>query len=331
MGPAWRIRKQHGKGASGLVLGLSRRVTPIERMGLRAGLRRYGWELPPRGVLALMLLVGVFVVGLSTLWESREPDADLLITYLDSPVTHDDIESQEPKAVVPISPSRIAPEPEPLLSKAPTRPRSVSPAKPRPQIDALDSMPLSKPYAEQTKRSRTIARRPMPLRSDGSMPALPAVAAVGPGSSKSLQRTAPGTRRLGPAPPTLPALGAAHRIESTARAGQRVVATRTEISSSAETRRDNDLGGVPLGSLASCVSREREESLKRRVVARVPEPALCESPSGTYRFVETKNLNAFLMWIERAGDREAGDRCTELSLALDCLSDGVVKKETAKS
>jgi hypothetical protein len=45
----------------------------------------------------------------------------------------------------------------------------------------------------------------------------------------------------------------------------------------------------------------------------------CISAAGRYRFVETKNLNAFLMWIERAPSRVEADRCVELGLALDCL------------
>jgi hypothetical protein len=36
--------------------------------------------------------------------------------------------------------------------------------------------------------------------------------------------------------------------------------------------------------------------------------------------VETKNLNAFLMWIERAGNLPPGDRCEELGRALECLA-----------
>ena len=45
----------------------------------------------------------------------------------------------------------------------------------------------------------------------------------------------------------------------------------------------------------------------------------CVSSAGTYRFVETKNLNAFLMWIERAPGRGEADRCTELQYAIDCV------------
>jgi hypothetical protein len=36
--------------------------------------------------------------------------------------------------------------------------------------------------------------------------------------------------------------------------------------------------------------------------------------------VETKNLNAFLMTIERAPDRPVADRCAELTHALECAT-----------
>ena len=76
---------------------------------------------------------------------------------------------------------------------------------------------------------------------------------------------------------------------------------------------------MPLDSLAACVSDADEERWKRRVLAAVGSRETCASAAGRYRFVETKNLNAFLMWIERASQRPAGDRCKELGLAFECL------------
>ncbi|MGI9590477.1 MAG: hypothetical protein ACR2P8_03835, partial [Myxococcota bacterium] len=62
-----------------------------------------------------------------------------------------------------------------------------------------------------------------------------------------------------------------------------------------------------------------EDNLKRRLIARVRRPGRCQSRAGTYQFVETKNLNAFLMWVQRAPGRATADRCVELTLALDCV------------
>jgi hypothetical protein len=83
---------------------------------------------------------------------------------------------------------------------------------------------------------------------------------------------------------------------------------------------DPAVRGVPLASLAACVSDRTEDALKQQVVAAVRDRAHCQSPHGRYHFVETKNVNAFLMRIERATRRQPGDRCEELTFALDCLA-----------
>ncbi len=84
MDPSWRIKKRHGRGASRLILGFSRRAAPLERLGLRVGLRRFGRELPRGGPLYLAIFCGVSVVGLSTFWAAVDSESDLLISYLDS-------------------------------------------------------------------------------------------------------------------------------------------------------------------------------------------------------------------------------------------------------
>ena len=79
------------------------------------------------------------------------------------------------------------------------------------------------------------------------------------------------------------------------------------------------VAGVPLGDLAACVTDREEDRLKQAVVAAVKTQEECVSRKGTYRFVETKNLNSFLMWIDRAPSRPVEDRCAELHNALECL------------
>lgn len=79
------------------------------------------------------------------------------------------------------------------------------------------------------------------------------------------------------------------------------------------------VAGVPLAELEACLSDREEDRLKQAVVAAVTTQQECTSRRGTYRFVETKNLNAFLMWIDRAPNRSGTDRCTELGYALECL------------
>jgi hypothetical protein len=82
---------------------------------------------------------------------------------------------------------------------------------------------------------------------------------------------------------------------------------------------DERLEGVPLSALAACMSDREEDRLKMDVLASVGGQPECRSQAGRYRFVETKNLNAFLMWIERSPSRAQTDRCIELQLALECL------------
>ena len=79
------------------------------------------------------------------------------------------------------------------------------------------------------------------------------------------------------------------------------------------------LSGVPLGELSACVTDREEDRLKGAVVAAAKTQGECVSSKGTYRFLETKNVNAFLMWIDRAPSRHVEDRCAELRYALECL------------
>lgn len=97
-------------------------------------------------------------------------------------------------------------------------------------------------------------------------------------------------------------------------------AGRAALSAPLGSRRSQPgVDGVPLGDLNSCVTDREEDRLKQAVVAAVKMQKECVSRMGTYRFVETKNLNAFLMWIDQAGSRAVGDRCDELRYALECL------------
>lgn len=134
-------------------------------------------------------------------------------------------------------------------------------------------------------------------------------------------------RRAAP-PPIQPALAAA--APAAARSdlpdARRRTFGRDRTSRNAATRARDDhtgsraLAGVPLASLAACVSDREEDALKRKLVAAVTTQRECVSPAGTYRFVETKNLNAFLMTIERAPGRPVADRCAELTYALECAA-----------
>lgn len=97
---------------------------------------------------------------------------------------------------------------------------------------------------------------------------------------------------------------------------------RTERSApqrAAGSGQSENLAAVPLGSLAACATDREEDQRKMALLTAVRGRTECSSAAGRYRFVETKNLNAFLLWIERAPGRRTVDRCVELRLALECL------------
>ncbi len=99
----------------------------------------------------------------------------------------------------------------------------------------------------------------------------------------------------------------------------RVERTSQPNASQGAVRSRPGLSGVPLAELAVCLDDRDEDRLKQAVVAAVTTQKECVSRIGTYRFVETKNLNSFLMWIDRDSSGSAGDRCDELRHALECL------------
>lgn len=81
---------------------------------------------------------------------------------------------------------------------------------------------------------------------------------------------------------------------------------------------------VPLDDLPDCTPSGRQDALKQQILRAVPFNRECSHPEGRYRFVQTRNLNAFLMWsrpnpdapLRRDGDRDA---CDVLERALRCL------------
>lgn len=130
------------------------------------------------------------------------------------------------------------------------------------------------------------------------------------------RRTASAAPRLAAAPARVPQ----RRAPAVKPSVQRVArAERPQNSPRGTSAGRPGVDGVPLGSLAACLSDREEDRLKQAVVRAVTTQKECVSPAGTYRFIETKNLNSFLMSIDRAAGRSVGDRCDELRLAIECL------------
>ncbi len=181
-----------------------------------------------------------------------------------------------------------APSPRPSRGQAP-RPTSSRPALPKPALAAAAvSVPTSS-TAPPARAERVARDTPQDLARRSPRPAAGmARANVAPSASQ------------------MPAMASrASRAAPNAPQGSR--------------RAQPGVDGVPLGDLSACVTDREEDRLKQAVVAAVKTQKECVSRMGTYRFVETKNLNAFLMWIDQAGGRAVGDRCGELRYALECL------------
>ncbi len=233
----------------------------------------------------------------------------------------------EPAGEPPPPPSRNAPDlPRPRLSTPAPRPIAVAaleapaPAAPeRAFEESRRALPRpSAPRTQSTRPSPVVAALPSPaptLSSESSRVSSARVTrapAPTPADTRAARAASPGvampsfsTRQSAAAAPARNARAAAPAPAPSAPATQRSAAP--------------EIRGVPLGSLAACRSDRDEETLKRRVLAAVTKPGECTSAAGRYRLVETKNLNAFLMWIERAPHRPEADRCAELAFALECL------------
>jgi hypothetical protein len=201
-------------------------------------------------------------------------------------------------------------------------PSLVAQAAPAPPLETA-SGPLRVERTRAASHAPARAPMPMPAAAAPSEPLEEArdtqLATRGAGPARTT--SAPATRRPSPhaAPPPPPSPTRGRTVAASI--PQRTGAARP-ATSAARSRPDHGIRGVPLASLAACVSDADEERWKRKVLAAVGSREACTSAAGHYRFVETKNLNAFLMWIEVASHRSQGDRCDELSLALACLQGG---------
>ena len=244
----------------------------------------------------------------------------------------------EPPKPLP-EPAESAPAWKPVaLAQKPAAPK---PAAPHVTIDAVStpsapaelptrtaSLPPGVPAAPRTVRiapnvKPVVAAPAAPDLGSDSAPSAPTFARAAtptPVAPKVTQRPPP---KSGLA---MPGIGDARATEAAATAGDSRDYQRAQVAAprAQEGRSEPNakLRGVPLGSLAACRSDRLEDDLKQKVLAAVRNREECASAAGRYRFVETKNLNAFLMWIERAPGRAEGDRCAELSYALSCLRGG---------
>jgi len=190
----------------------------------------------------------------------------------------------------------LAAAPHPETRARTPEPRTIRPATPRP--NAMGHVPAPDLDAPSAPAALDPAPRPVARRA-------------------TLERPAP-TSHHTPAPRA--ALAAAPVLADVAGSEDAVRIDRAAPTTPRGSHADRPgVAGVPLGDLAACVRDRDEDRLKEAVVAAVTTQKECVSSKGTYRFIETKNLNAFLMWIDRSPSRPVEDRCGELRYALECL------------
>ena len=182
-------------------------------------------------------------------------------------------------------------------------------AAPGPTLPASSRVRVDSP--RPTRRARSVSP------SLAAAPALAAPEQVQPSSRRENRNTPVSQARREPLPAASMGRVPAGFVPA-AVAPARVVREGTSLPQG-EAASDVGLVGVPLGKLSACVSDREEDRLKQAVVAAVTTQKECASRAGTYRFVETKNLNSFLMWIDQPAGRVVGDRCAELRYALECL------------
>lgn len=207
-----------------------------------------------------------------------------------------------------VSIDAVKPPPAAAPAEPPTRVGSLPPGVPGPK---------KPPMVPVNVRVAMPAAAAPDLVADARPSTAPRASLTGPPVEKPVQRRPP------PGPMAMPGISSdapanTHETSLDTRTYERTGVAPAR-SQAARSEPNAKLRGVPLGSLAACRTDRLEDDLKQKVLAAVRNRAECVSAAGRYSFVETKNLNAFLMWVERASDRAQGDRCAELSFALSCL------------
>lgn len=243
-----------------------------------------------------------------------------------------------------LAPPKLAVEPVPFaetmtesqLSEAPplrterqrpTPPRGLSvprSVKPLEMPTKLAVRGPSRPLPQGTRVPRRPEARPTGI--DAVQRIEPLAEAGDPHSSRRPMRERPSPRATRPTKSNgvVPAsLAPAAQVLASPKTSLRVGLAAAPSTHEPRLRPGAGVAGVPLGSLAACLTDREENDLKLAVLSVVSGRGECTSSTGRYRFVETRNLAAFLMWIERPPSRAPADRCGELRLALECLGGGV--------
>ncbi|GEM_PF-2805178 len=356
------LSQRFGRGAARLAIGAPLDAPSLSRAA-RSPIAGEGvWvAMPVSACAALALLIGFFVareddatdfvtdptVILADAWEIP---LQAPLPAPDAPIEQDvsrDIAPIEARTEAPNDPIALAestPPPAPApprldlaalaMTSAPSVPERSADSAARPSVEA-------RPAGLPTARSVTELALAVP-RSDraGSAPVLqasdPALAASAPRPDVARRTIAPALTQPPRKSERQQFLEALHAESDSTRSG--VTAPRalppvaTPTSAAAREVRDATLAlagaegwhAVPLDDLPDCQPAGRQDALKRRILRAAAERPTCHHAEGAYRFLETRNLNAFLMWsrsqpassLAASGPRDA---CAVLERALRCL------------
>jgi hypothetical protein len=243
-------------------------------------------------------------------------------------------------SIDPLSPPPPVPSTQPAPAPPPTRVAARAPSpNSRPVPAPVDFAPIgdtapapgeAAPVTARAVRTNVVARPGQartPVAFAALAPAAPPAAYDEEATEPALNARAPVQRVKSPpsaAPrPTTVGFSASAPVPGATADASAPTSARAERAAPVRTASaaapDDNLAPVSLASLAACMTDREEDDLKLQLMQRIGKRTECRSRAGRYRFVETKNLNAFLMWIERAPSRAAVDRCIELRLAIDCL------------
>jgi protein TonB len=267
-----------------------------------------------------------------------EPPPVVPVERMERAVRERPVPVERPKVqieAVAVRPDRVAPAPQPervarntVRPDARSMPRMAAPAAPAIDVPSeaaperafrvaaarAPSAPRGRPIAGVAPAGISAPDMDMPTTrgapTRGSAAPRPTPSAAG---ARSVPRLEMAAAPVAPSPRSL-------EVPSVVARAERAAPASGGVGGGGNAR--PGVSGVPLGELQACVTDREEDRLKGAVVAAVKSQGECVSSKGTYRFVETKNVNAFLMWIDRAPSRRVEDRCAELRYALECLQGG---------
>ncbi len=358
------MHRRFGRGAARLPLGTPIEAEPLSRAALTpTGGERF-WSLAPGlGCLALAALVGTLASRVTEAPLPVEAPTVIVADAWDVPPDPVVVPPRVARKAPTPPPTKIpTPDREPAPALPETRPEAPVPFDPRvltanrapsiPETVAPAAPALAAPSRPGgLPTSRALADLALAVPRIPRAGGVPGDATEAPRNVPDLARpTAPTHARTADAAPGWDAMQERRAFLAGLEEGddgatgslpaeRALPAVATPTSAAARAVRDAALDqlhaegweAVPLEDLPDCQPAGRQDALKRRILLAAAGRPTCTHAEGAYRFLETRNLNAFLMGARThdtptrttSGPRDA---CEVLERALRCL-EGTPSKE----